>query len=168
MSTATDREADAGDPETREVEITRLFDAPPALLFEAWSTAEHLKHWFCPAGFTVTDCICDFREGGRFDICMRSPEGRDHWNRSRYIKIVRPERIAFANTVAIGDGPPLYGGEATVTFTGEGAGTRLHVRHVLTLLQPSAAWMIDANRPGWEAGLDKLKTLIAELKEQIG
>ncbi len=158
----------SGGVETREVEVTRLFDAPPALVFEAWTSAEHLKRWFCPADFTVTDCICEFREGGRFDICMRSPDGTDHWSRCRYTGIVRPKRIAFSNSIAVGDGRPLYGGEATVIFTGEGAGTRLHVRHVLTLFEPSAAWMIDANRPGWEAGIDKLETLVAELKEQIG
>lgn len=154
--------------EARELEITRLFDAPPALVFEAWTSEEHLKHWFCPAGFTVTDCTCEFREGGRFDICMRSPEGRDHWNRSRYTEIVRPERIAFANRVAIGDGPPLYGGEATVIFAKDGAGTRLHVRHVFTLYEPSAAWMIDAARPGWEDGLDKLEALVVKQKERKG
>lgn len=152
--------------ETRELEITRLFDAPPALVFEAWTSAEHLKHWFCPAGFTVTHCTCDFREGGRFDICMRSPEGRDHWNRSRYTEIVPPERIAFANSVAIGDGPPLYGGEAVVTFTGDGLGTWLHVRHTFTLYESSAAWMIDAARPGWDDGLDKLAALVMTLKER--
>jgi len=150
----------------RMLELTCLLDAPPALVFEAWTTAEHLKRWFCPAGFTVPDCVCEFRDGGRFDICMRSPDGEDHWSRGRYTEIVRPERIAFSNRVSVGEGGPRYGSEATVDFIAEGDGTRLHVRQVFTLLEPSAAWMIDAAEPGWRGGLAKLETLVADLKEK--
>ena len=145
--------------------LCRIFDAPRELVFEAWSTAEHLKRWFCPAGWTVTDCRCDFREGGRFDICMRSPEGQDHWSRCRYTEIVRPERIAYSNSVSIGAGEPAYGGEAVITLTAEGDRTRVDIRHELTLHDPSAAWMVEAVRPGWEGGLDKLDALVLELKE---
>ena len=146
------------------LEFDRLLDAPPALVFGAWSTAEHLKRWFCPAGFTVPDCLCEFRSGGRFDICMRSPDGEDHWSRGRYTEIVRPQRIAFSSQVSVGTGGPCYASEATVDFVAAGDGTRLHVRQVFTLLQPSAAWMIDAAEPGWREGLDKLETLVAGQK----
>ena len=152
-------------PVSRELTLSRVFDAPRELVFRAWTSAEHLARWFCPADFTVADCRCDFREGGSFEICMRSPDGRDHWMRCRYKEIVRPERIAFANRVAVGDGDPLYGGEALVIFTEHGDRTRLDIRHLLTLYEPSAAWMVEAARPGWEDGLDKLEALVATLKE---
>ena len=150
-----------------DLELSRVIDAPRELVFEAWTKVEHLRRWFCPAGWTVTDCQCDFQPGGRFDICMRSPDGRDHWSRCRYTQIVRPERIAYASAVAIGDGEPLYDGEALILFTAQGEGTRLDVRHALTLYDPSAAWMAEAVRPGWEDGLDKLATLVATLKEVV-
>ncbi len=155
-------------PGRLDLELTRLIDAPRSLVWEAWTRAEHLTQWFCPAGWTVIACDCDFRKRGRFDICMRSPDGQDHWQRCRYTEIVRPERIVFTNAVAIGDGEPLYEGEALITFTAEDGRTRLDVRHAFILRDPSAAWMVEAARPGWEDGLDKLDTLVATLKEDAG
>ena len=154
--------------DSRTLEVTRLIDAPPALVFEAWTTAEHLKRWFCPDGFTVHECLCEFREGGRFDICMRAPDGGDHWSRARFTEIRRPGRIGFSSRIAVADGDPRYAADTVVTFEAEGEGTRLHVRQTLTLLDPSAEWMVEAAEPGWRDGLDKLETLVAVLKEQKG
>ena len=161
-------DAAPGISEARTLDITRLFDAPPDLVFDAWTTAEHLARWFCPDGFTVPECVCDFREGGRFDICMRSPDGGDHWSRATFTEIRRPERIGFSSRIAVGDGDPRYATETRVDFAAEGERTWLHVRQTLTLLDPSAAWMVEAAEPGWRGGLDKLETLVAELKEHMG
>ena len=155
-------------PETRTLDISRRYDAPPSLVFEAWSSAEHLKRWFCPNGFSVPGCVCDFRVGGRFEVCMRSADGKDHWSRGRYTQIVRPHRIGFTSTVSVDDGDPLYGTETRADFIAEGEGTRLAVRQRLSLFEPSAAWMVDAAEPGWRDGLDKLAALVAGLKEGRG
>ena len=72
--------AATGRPEDRELVLSRVFDAPPWLVFEAWSSVKHLARWFCPSGFTVPDCVCEFRVGGRFEVCMRSSDGKDHWS----------------------------------------------------------------------------------------
>lgn len=153
-------------PPARELTIARVFDAPRELVFEAWSRSEHLMRWFCPSGFGVPECVCEFRVGGQFIVCMRSADGEDHWSRGRYTEIIAPERIAFTSTVSVGDGERLYGTETRVDFAADGARTRLVVRQRLTLFEPSADWMIVAVKPGWRDGLDKLKTLIAEMKEQ--
>jgi len=150
----------------RELTLSRLFDAPRTLVFEAWSRAEHLRRWFCPSGFTVTDCTCAFRVGGRFEVCMRSPDGDDHWSRGRYAEIVRPERIAFTSTISVGDGNPLYGTDTRVDFIAAGDETRLEVRQILTLFEPSAAWMVDAVEPGWRDGLVRLDAVITRMKER--
>ncbi len=153
-------------PRPRTLDLTRRYDAPPGLVFEAWSSAEHLARWFCPTGFTVPDCVCEFRVGGRFEVCMRSADGKDHWSRGRYTEIVRPDRIAFTSTISVDDGDPLYGTDTRVDFVADGDGTRLDIRQALTLFDPSAAWMVDAVEPGWRDGLDKLEALITGLKEQ--
>ena len=75
--------------------VSRMFPAPRKLVFQAWSSAEHLRHWFCPAGYTVPDARIEFRVGGAFEICMRSPEGRDHWTRGRYTEIVPDARLVI-------------------------------------------------------------------------
>ncbi len=81
-----------------ELVIKRLFDAPRSLVFDAWTKPEHLEHWQgAPRGFTVTAHDVDLRPGGAFRICMRSPEGVDHWLQGVYREIVKPERLVFTH-----------------------------------------------------------------------
>ena len=68
--------------------VTRIFDAPRTLVFRAWSTPEHLANWFRPTGFTLPSCQVDFRVGGSYRLCMRSPEGKDYWVHGVYREIV--------------------------------------------------------------------------------
>ena len=79
----------------RELVIQRIFDAPREVVFAAWTKAEHVVNWFGPSGFTAPSCEIDFRVGGSYRICMRSPEGEDHWVWGEYREIVEPERIVF-------------------------------------------------------------------------
>ena len=74
MATATET------PQSAPYRLTasRAFQAPRELVFQAWSSAEHLQRWFCPQGFTVPACEVEFRPGGKFDLCMRAQIGRAH------------------------------------------------------------------------------------------
>jgi uncharacterized protein YndB with AHSA1/START domain len=53
----------------------RIVDVAPALVWAAWTTPEHLKHWFTPAPWKTIDCEIDLRPGGLFRTVMCSPEG---------------------------------------------------------------------------------------------
>ena len=67
------------EPESqREVTITRVYDAPARLLFEAYSKPEHIKKWFGPKGWPVTLCEMDFRVGGSFRFAMTGPSGKQN------------------------------------------------------------------------------------------
>ena len=79
----------------RELVIQRIFNAPRETVFSAWTKAEHVVNWFGPSGFTAPFCEIDFRIGGSYRICMRSPEGEDHWVWGEYLEIVEPERIVI-------------------------------------------------------------------------
>jgi len=79
----------------RELVIQRIFDAPRARVFDAWTKVEHVVNWFGPSEFTAPFCEIDFRVGGSYRICMRSPEGEDHWVWGEYREIDEPERIVF-------------------------------------------------------------------------
>ena len=63
----------------RELLLTRTLDAPRALVFRAWTEPEHLARWWGPQGFTTPSCTMDVRPGGAWRICMRAPDGVDHW-----------------------------------------------------------------------------------------
>jgi uncharacterized protein YndB with AHSA1/START domain len=59
----------------RELTITRVFDAPRALVFEVWTDPKHLAQWWGPQGFTNPVCEFDARVGGELRIHMRGPDG---------------------------------------------------------------------------------------------
>lgn len=79
----------------RVLVIERVFQAPRAVVFSAWSRVEHLVQWFGPKNFTLPFCEVDFRIGGSYRFCMLSPEGEEHWVWGEYREIVEPERLVF-------------------------------------------------------------------------
>ncbi len=76
-----------------EFTITRIFNAPREMVFQAWSDPKYVMQWWGPAQFTSPHCTIDFRVGGKFHFCMRAPDGREYWNVGTYKEIVIPERI---------------------------------------------------------------------------
>ena len=87
-----------------ELEITRVFDAPRSLVWRCWTEAELLKQWFGPEGFTIPRCTIDLRVGGKFLLCMRSPEGRDMWLTGTYREIGPVERLVKTESPADAEG----------------------------------------------------------------
>ena len=78
--------------------ITRVFDAPAKLLFEAHTKPEHVQRWFGPRGFTLPLCQIDFRVGGSYRFGMRSPAGADlRPFGGEYLEIVPNERLVYTN-----------------------------------------------------------------------
>ena len=75
------------------LEITRIFDAPRALVWKAWTDPEIVMKWWGPKGFTSPACKIDFRVGGQYLYCMRTPDGQEGWSGGEYIEIVVQEKI---------------------------------------------------------------------------
>jgi len=80
-------------PSDREIVLRRTFDAPRALVFEAWTRAEHVRHWYGCAAFDLVVCEVDFKVGGHYRFTMRTPEGAEHTMTGVYREIVWPSRI---------------------------------------------------------------------------
>ncbi len=115
----------AADTTDRELLVTRVIDAPRALVFKAWTEPEQVARWWGPQGFTTTFCDMDIRPGGTFRFCMRSPAGTDHWKRGVYREIVAPERIVFTFAWEDAAGNPGHELLTTVTFAEQGRKTKL-------------------------------------------
>ena len=79
--------------ETERMVITRVFDAPRELVWKAWTDPKYMMQWWGPKGFTAPVCKMDFRVGGKFLCCMRSPDGQEFWNAGEYHEIVPHEKI---------------------------------------------------------------------------
>jgi uncharacterized protein YndB with AHSA1/START domain len=121
--------ATATDTDDRVIVLTRLFDAPRELVFQAYTQPEHLAKWYGPDGFTITTFEHDCRVGGRWRFMMHGPDGKDWPNRIEYREVVRPERLVFDHGSDVDDDPHQF--FVTITFDDEGGKTRLTSRMLM-------------------------------------
>ena len=90
--------------ETRPFIINHTFDAPRELVWKAWTEKERLMQWFGPKGFTMSVAKLDFRPGGTFHYCLRSPDGHEMWGKFVYREISAPDRIVLVNSFSDANG----------------------------------------------------------------
>jgi uncharacterized protein YndB with AHSA1/START domain len=144
-------------PTDREIVLTRVFDAPRSLVFDAFSRPELLKRWFGPRGWSLVVCDVDFRVGGGFRFVLRGPDGTEMGMRGVYREIVPPERSVHMESF------DDYPGESQVTavLTEQGGKTTL----TATVLYPSPEVRDIVLKTGMEHGAaesyDKLAELLA-------
>jgi uncharacterized protein YndB with AHSA1/START domain len=92
----------ANEPE--RMVVTRVFDAPRELVWKAWTDPKYVMQWWGPKDFTAPFCRMDFRVGGKFLCCMRSPDGQEFWNGGEYHEIVPHEKIVYSMYFADANG----------------------------------------------------------------
>ena len=81
-------------PSDREIVMTRVFDAPRRLVFEAWTNPRHLPHWMLgPEGWTMPVCEIDLRPGGAWHFVWRRSDGTEMGMRGVYREVRPPERM---------------------------------------------------------------------------
>ena len=120
----------AAEPEeARSIVIERLIDAPRELVFRAFTSAEHLAHWWGPTGFSITTFAFDFQVGGVWRFVMHGPDGRDYQNRVVFEVIEPPARIVSRHG---GDdaGREITSHETRISLEAQGDKTRLTWRVV--------------------------------------
>jgi len=94
----------------QELILERIFDAPRELVFEAFSTAEHLMRWFGTTGWPLIVCNLDFRPGGVWHYCMKCVDqsqeyyGQESWGKSVFLEIIEPERIVYTDAFSDAEG----------------------------------------------------------------
>ena len=117
------------DSDPRAIIGTREFDAPRALVFEAWTDPKLLSQWWGPDGFTTTTSAFDMRPGGVWHFVMHGPDGRDYENRVTFDEIVKNERLVYHH--GGGDDVEPVQFRTTVTFEDLGNNrTRVTLRGV--------------------------------------
>jgi uncharacterized protein YndB with AHSA1/START domain len=138
------------------------------MVWKAWTEPDRVMKWWGPQRFTSPICKIDFRVGGRFVFCMRSPDGKDFWTAGTYKEIVPLERIVAMEGFAdekgnivhaskygfTGDMPMEF--KLTVTFTGQGDRTVLTLRHSGFPAGPAT----EMAGMGWLQSFDKLEVLL--------
>lgn len=139
--------------------IRRTFDAPRERVWEAWSDPDELAQWWGPADWTLSANDLDFREGGVWHFCMRSPDGDEAWGKVVYEEIVEPERIVAKDYFADEDGDQVEDTPEltlTVEFLDRGDATEVVLSHGG---YPTAEMSEMAER-GWTGSLDDLEAYL--------
>ena len=147
-------------PAPDEIRITRVFEAPRALVWKAWTAPDMLLHWFGCAAFTTTRAEVDVRVGGRWQVTMRSPDGLDYLAYGTYLELSPIERIVFTHhwdRPVVDVNPPFHETRVTVTLHDEGARTRLEFRQTGLATEASR----DSHIGGWCDSMDKLADRLA-------
>jgi uncharacterized protein YndB with AHSA1/START domain len=121
----SDETFEVSTPSATEVRMTRLFDAPRKLVFEAMTKPEHVKEWWgrLGEGYSVPVCEIDLRVGGKWRFVNRHPKG-DATFYGEYRELLLPERLVFTEVFA--DFPDAVS-VVTATFGDLGDKTRMVV-----------------------------------------
>lgn len=150
-------------PSDLEIVITRTFNAPRHLVWEAMSNPELLKQWlFGPPGWTMTLCEDDLRVGGTFRWAWSGPEGMQMAMHGVYREVTPPERIV--RTEAFDFGCEAQAGEqvATVLLSEENDKTNLKLTVVYPSKEARDAALASGMDKGVEAGYERLDAILAE------
>lgn len=149
--------------------ITRTFDAPRELVYQAWVRPEIRKQWYGPRGLTTTVFTIDPRPGGMYHYCMRAPDGREYWMKGVFREVVPPERLTYVEFISDAQGNQLEPADlgmaghpretlVEVTFAEDGGRTTVTLRHELPAGVPGR----DHAAEGWRQTLERLAELLAE------
>lgn len=146
-------------PSDREIAVTRVFEAPRALVFDAWTKPERITAWMLgPEGWTMPVCEVDLRPGGVWRFVWRGAGGKEMGMEGVYREVEAPERMVFTESWG-GDWPPTLN---TVILAEEDGGTRLTytVLYVATGVRDAA--FSTGMTEGMTQSLDRLAAHLAE------
>lgn len=149
--------------------ITRYFNAPREIVWNAWKDKELYKKWWGPKNFTCPYASLDFRIGGKYLICMRDPDGTEIWGTGTYKEIDEHRRIVASDSFSDKEGKIVsaseYGMkgdfplEMLVKFTFEEEKEN-RTKFTLEHYGLPVGEMIDLTRTGWNESFDKLEELL--------
>ena len=143
-------------PSDREIVLTRVFDAPRHLVFDAFTKPELLKRWFGPRGWSLVVCEVDLKVGGGFRFVLRGPDGKDMGMRGVYREIVSPERSIHMESF---DNYPDKPHQVTSVLTEQGGKTTF----TATILYPSKEVRDIVLKSGMEHGAAETYDRLADL-----
>jgi uncharacterized protein YndB with AHSA1/START domain len=145
-----------------ELLIVRTFDAPPAVVFALWSSAEHMKRWMGPKNFSCPEVTIDFRVGGAYRGMIKSAEHGENWFGGVYREIVRDKRLVF--TFIWENEGPSAGIETLVTITFEERdGKTVQTFHQAPFRNIERR---DSHVGGWNEAFDKEKAYAEKIAKE--
>jgi uncharacterized protein YndB with AHSA1/START domain len=132
--------------------ISRTFNAPRDLVWKAWTESEHMQWWGSKCA-TITHAKMDFRPGGIFHYCMRTPDGKEMWGKWAIREIVKPNKLVFINSFSDKD--------AGLTRHPMSPGWPLEVLSTMTFEEINGQTLLTITWQPWLATSDEQKTFDA-------
>jgi uncharacterized protein YndB with AHSA1/START domain len=146
----------------RELEMTRVFDAPRKVVFAAWTDPKQVAQWWGPKGFTNPVCELDARPGGAILIHMRAPDGTVYPMSGVYKEIVPPDKIVFTATPLDKDGKAMFENLNTVIFSEHEGKTTVTLRVKVVKSSAAAEQHLAGMEMGWGMSLDRLGAFVTK------
>jgi uncharacterized protein YndB with AHSA1/START domain len=146
----------------QEIRMTRLFDAPRQLVFEAMTRPEHVKRWWgqLGEGYSVPVCEIDLRVGGAWRFVNRHPRGEAAFH-GEYREITPPDRLVFTE---IYEPFPESVSVVTADFVDEGGKTRFTATVRYSSLEVRDMVISTGMARGAGISYDRLEDLVGELQ----
>jgi len=151
-------------PPPNELNLTRIFAAPRALVFQAWTDPAHLAQWWGPGGFTTTLKTWEARTGGAILLDMNAPNGTVYPMSGKFVELVPPEKIVFLSAALNAAGQPIFEVMNSIALADEGGKTKLTLHTRVISKQPEADQYLKGQKAGWTQSLDRLESLVTGQK----
>jgi uncharacterized protein YndB with AHSA1/START domain len=164
MAGSGSKEMTVGKPSDTEFVISRVFDAPRDLVFEAHSSCEHVQKWWGPRRYDISDCSWDFRPGGAWRVVHKS-ETEEHVFQGEFREIVRPERIVWTFEWM---GLPGHISVQTVTFDEKDGKTTLTSTARFDTMEDRDGMLSSGATEGAAETWDRLDEYLEVLKNRKG
>lgn len=153
--------------ETKTVLITKEFEAPRAMVWDAYTKAELLDQWWAPKPFSSRTKVMEFREGGRRFYAMVSPDGQERWALQQYKSITPKANFKFFNAFADeNENPQLPGSDWDFNFNEENGKTTVSISIYNESLERLERMIEMGFVEGTEAQLSNLSELLAKLSQK--
>jgi uncharacterized protein YndB with AHSA1/START domain len=151
-------------PSDREIVISRTFDAPRELVFEAHSSCEHMRNWWGPRKYEVESCEIDFRPGGKWRIVHGTADGpEEHGFRGEFREIVPPERIVWTFEW---EGMPGHVSVETLTMEEHDGKTTVTARALYDTVEDRDGMLQSGMEEGAAETYERLDEYLETLKER--
>ncbi len=142
-----------------ELHLSRIYDAPVKLVWDAWTDPRKVAKWWGPRGFRLTTHSKDLRNGGHWNYTMHGPDGTDYPNQTKYLEVVKYSRLVYDHG-ASDDRPPLF--RVTVTFEEVNGKTKMEMTMALATPEAAAETKKFIKKAGGDATWDRLAEYLSE------